>query len=123
VICDQGATPSGTIACVATPPESTKTTLSQRLRAHAATHWPQLAQLRIRHRGVFAYIDSQLANGDTLPLMRLRYTGSATHWGFALHLASTNTYQDSILPTGDFTGTPEEALDCACGLYLADPDL
>jgi hypothetical protein len=24
--------------------------------------------------------------------------------------------------TGSFTGTPEEALDCACGLYLDTPD-
>jgi len=25
------------------------------------------------------------------------------------------------LPTGSWTGSPEEALDCACGLYLSDP--
>jgi hypothetical protein len=29
--------------------------------------------------------------------------------------------QDSILPDGAFTGSPEQALDTACGLYLADP--
>src|SRR5215211_1043787 len=26
-----------------------------------------------------------------------------------------------MLPSGEFAGTPEEALDCACGLYLGDP--
>jgi len=26
-----------------------------------------------------------------------------------------------MLPTGMSTGTPEEALDTACGLYLNDP--
>jgi len=25
------------------------------------------------------------------------------------------------LPTGAFEATPEDALDCACGLYLDDP--
>jgi hypothetical protein len=36
-------------------------------------------------------------------------------------LASRDGYEDSILPTGPPIGAPEEALDCACGLYLADP--
>jgi hypothetical protein len=70
-------------------------------------------------RGAFAYIDGELPDGEVLPLMRLRYAGSASTRGFALHLASTNKYEDSILPTGSFTGTPEDALDCACRLYLA----
>jgi hypothetical protein len=26
-----------------------------------------------------------------------------------------------MLLSGEFAGTPEEALDCACGLYLGDP--
>ncbi|WP_406422546.1 hypothetical protein [Streptomyces sp. NBC_00842] len=39
------------------------------------------------------------------------------------NLASTDKYEDSILPTGSFVGSPEEALDCACGLYLATPDI
>lgn len=56
-----------------------------------------------------------------LPLMRLRYGGSAARWGFAMYLASKDGYQDSALPTGDFAGAPEDALDTACGLYLGDP--
>jgi hypothetical protein len=55
--------------------------------------------------------------------MRLRYGGSASTWGFALYLASTDEYQDAILPTSGFAGTPEDALDCACGLYLIDPSI
>jgi hypothetical protein len=51
--------------------------------------------------------------------MRLRYGGSATRWGFAIYLASGNGYRDSILPTGTFAGSPQDALDCACDLYLA----
>jgi hypothetical protein len=75
----------------------------------------------VRFRGAFAYIAATLADGDTLPLMRLRYGGSATRWGFAVYLASKDGYEDSILHTGNFAGTPEDALDTACGLYLNDP--
>ena len=105
-----------------TPPDSTKTSLHQRLHTHARTHWPHLADLHIRHHGTFAYIHAELPNGDIVPLMRLRYTGSATHWGFALYLASTGKYDNAILPTGSHTGTPEQALDCAAGLYLTNAD-
>lgn len=73
-----------------------------------------------RFRGAFAYVDATLTDGAVLPLMRLRYLGSARTWGFAIYLASNGKYQDSVLPSGNPTGTPEEALDCACRLYLAD---
>ena len=36
-------------------------------------------------------------------------------------LASKDGYEDSVLPTGDLAGAPEDALDTACGLYLGDP--
>ena len=48
-------------------------------------------------------------------------TGSASLWGFAIWLASRDGYQESVLPSGLPIGAPEEALDCACGLYLNDP--
>lgn len=106
---------------MAAPPESTKTSLQQRLSARRRERWPQLAALHVRFRANFAYVTGQLPDGDTQPLMRLRYGGSASRWGFAIYLASKDGYQDSALPTGAFAGTPEEALDCACGLYLSDP--
>ena len=53
-----------------------------------------------------------------MPLCRLRYNGSASTWGFAIYLASRNGYDDNILPSGLHAGSSEEALDCACGLYL-----
>ncbi len=106
-----------------TPADPIKSSLAQKLTTRARTAWPQLAAVTVRHRGAFAYVEGQLASGENLKLMRLRYIGSATVWGFALHLASTDTYEDTILPTGGFAGTPEDALDCACGLYLAGPEL
>jgi hypothetical protein len=62
----------------------------------------------------------QLPDGTTLPLCRLRYAGSATTWGFAVYRASHNDYAKSVLPSGYPAGTPQEALDCACGLYLGE---
>jgi hypothetical protein len=103
---------------MATPPPSTKTSLGQRLNLHARAHWPQLAQVEVRFRGAFAYIDGHLNTNEVLPLCRLRYAGSASRWGFAIYRASHNDYQDNVLPSGFTAGSPEEALDCACRLYL-----
>ena len=72
---------------MATPPQSTKTSLQQRLSLRARERWPQLAGVHVRFHGQFAYITGELADGDTLPLMRLRYGGSASQWGFAAYLA------------------------------------
>jgi hypothetical protein len=104
-----------------TPPASTKNSLAQRVNLHARHSWPALDTIRVRYRGQFAYLDGHLADGEAMPLCRLRYGGSANRWGFAIYLASRGGYEDSILPTGHSTGSPEEAIDCACGLYLNDP--
>jgi hypothetical protein len=111
---------SGSMTPMGSPPESTKTSLHQRLSAHARQRWPLLAGIDVRFRANFAYVTGRLPDGDTVPLMRLRYAGSATRWGFAIYLASKDGYQDSVLPNGLFAGTPEDALDCACALYLGD---
>ena len=103
------------------PPDSTKTSLAQYLQARARSRWPALADLTVRHRGRFAYVTGRLTDGTVLPLCRLRYTGYARDWGFAIYRASHHDYQDSILPSGLPVGSPEEALDTACGLYLNDP--
>ena len=104
-----------------TPPASTKTSLAQRLNDHARNRWPALDNVAVRFRGQFAYLDAHLTDGDIMPLCRLRYGGSASSWGFAIYLASRDGYEDSILPNGHTAGSPEDALDCACGLYLNDP--
>jgi predicted kinase len=49
---------------------------------------------------------------------RLRFNGVLHTWGFALYLASNGKYEDSLLPTGLPFGSPEQALDCACGRAL-----
>jgi hypothetical protein len=112
---------TGDTGLMASPPASTKTSLGQKLRARARDRWPQLAGVDVRFRGKFAYVTGQLPSGQGLPLCRLRYVGYASTWGFAIYRASHDDYQDNYLPSGQPSGTPEEALDCACGLYLADP--
>lgn len=101
-------------------PESTKSSLSQRLSARARERWPGLKAVKVRFRSGFAYVDGQVGE-ELTRLFRLRYAGSASRWGFAIYRASHDDYEDSFLPTGSIGGSPEEALDCACGLYLGDP--
>ena len=102
-------------------PTSTQASLRQRLSDRARERWPQLAQIQVRYRAGFAYVDGVLADGAQLRLCRLRYAGYANQWGFAIYRASHNDYEDSYLPTGSMGGAAEDALDTACGLYLGDP--
>jgi hypothetical protein len=77
--------------------------------------------VHVRFRTRFAYVDGELEGGEVLPLCRLRYQDSASLWGFAVYLASRAGYEDSVLPSGLPVGTPEEALDCACGCTSMTP--
>jgi hypothetical protein len=109
------------MAAVAKYPDSTKTSLEQRLRARARERWPQIASVHIRHRGTFSYVDATLTDATTLKLCRLRYVGSAHDWQFAIYRASHDDYDESVFFTGLPVGTCQDALDTACGLYLNDP--
>jgi len=71
---------------MARPPESTKTSLHQRLAARARERWPQLSGITVRYH----------------------------------YRASHDDYEKSVLPSGYPAGTPQEALDWACGLYPGD---
>jgi hypothetical protein len=95
-------------------PESTKISLAQRLRTHARQNWPQLAAVHVRYRGQFAYVEGELSDGERLPLMRLRYGGSAHRWGTAIYVASKDSYEDQIW----FSGSTEEVFDLVCELQV-----
>lgn len=101
-------------------PEPARWEVERRLELRRRERWPALHDLKVRYRGDYAYVSGTDPDGP-LSLCRLRWTGSPDHWGFACYLASKDGYEDSVLPTGSFSGTPEEALDCVCGLYLNDP--
>ena len=106
---------------MATIPTSTQTSLWQRLTSralNAGPRWPRSTSAT----GPGSPTSTRVVpDGETLPLCRLRYAGSANQWGFAIYRASHDDYEDSYLPTGYPVGTAEEALDTACGLYLSDP--
>lgn len=70
-------------------------------------------------RGGFAYVTAAPDGEDPQPLFRLRYGGSAHSFGFAVHSRATGRYEDTVLLTGSPVGTPQQALDTACTLYLA----
>ena len=112
---------SATMEVMPVPPARLKTYLAGHLDFHASTRWPQLEEITITWRGGYGYVTAHLPGDEQLPLYRLRYLGSDTDWGFALYRASSERYDDTPLPDGNPSGSPEQALDCALGLYLADP--
>jgi len=102
-------------------PESTRSSITLRLLRHAGEHWPRLENLQVTCRGGFAYATAALPGSEPQPLFRLRYGGSAHSFGFPLYSYASERYDDAILLTGSPIGTPQEALDTACTLYLAGP--
>ena len=106
---------------MARPPESTRTSLRQRLAARARERWPQLAGITVRYHGEFAYVAGQLPDGTTLPLMRLRYAGSATTWGFAIYRASHDDYDKSLLPAATRPTPPKRPSTAPAASTSATP--
>jgi len=102
-------------------PHGSPSGIGQRLSAYARAEWAAAGgregavPRRLR-------VEGQLLDGDTLPLTRLRYGGSAARWGFAMYTwpARMGTKRPSCPPTLSLV-PPEDALDCATGLYLGQP--
>lgn len=87
---------------------------------HAETAWPDLDEVTIRWRGSYGYVTAHLETDEKIPLCRLGYLGFDDVWEFAIYDPATDTYQDTLLPSGDNVGTVQEALDCAGRIHLAD---
>jgi hypothetical protein len=110
------------------PTRRQKTEAEGDLDHHAQQHWSQLGGVEVRWRGGYGYVIGYLdddeedldAPEETLPLCRIGYLGAPDDWAFALYDPATDSYQDSILPDGSFTGTLQDILDCACRVHLAD---
>ena len=88
-------------------PESTRSSITVRLLDHAERNWPQLAKVRARYHGSFAYITGVLY-GHQIPLFRRRYGGSAHSFGFAIYSAASNRYEDAVLLTGSPSAHPKK---------------
>jgi hypothetical protein len=104
-------------------PERARLELERRLDEHRDRRWPELKDLRVRFRGNYAYVAATLPDRCDQSLFRLRWTGGRDRqrWAFAIWLASKDGYEVFVLPSGSSTGIAKEAMDCACGFYLADP--
>lgn len=116
-------------------PEHVREVLRARLERHARASWDERCrEVVVRFRGPYAYVDAFTSGGwyppgatpeerariDSVPvhLCRLGYLGSPERWAFSFFKYSNEVYEPSILPSGSFAGTPEEAFDCCAELYL-----
>ena len=124
-------------------PEGVRRRTEERIRRHAEQRFAgRYTRLDVRFRGQFCYVDAytepeelpnwpppdwpetreehyeRLRNTPT-HLMRLRYFGDIERWGFAFYAYSSDRYELSVFPTGEFLGTPEDALDAAGAAYLS----
>ena len=88
---------------------------------HASQRWPALEEVTVSWRGSYGYLTGYLSedDDDTIKLCRIQYLGDDTEWAFAIWQASSDSYADAVLLTGQPTGHPNQALDTACTLYLA----
>jgi hypothetical protein len=62
----------------------------------------------------------RIAGSDTIPtrLCRLGYLGDINKWQYAFFKYSDMKYALSVVASGSFEATPEEAFDCSAGVYL-----
>jgi hypothetical protein len=51
-------------------------------------------------------------------LCRLRYSGDDEHWGFAFFAYSSEKYELSVFPSGQFFGPPEDAFEVSANVHL-----
>lgn len=123
-------------------PETVKRSIEQRIRQYAEQHFAgHYTRLDVRFRGQFCYIDAYIEpeltptwppadwpetreeyierlRATPTHLCRLRYFGEEDRWSFAFFTYSNERYEFSMFPSGDFFGTPEEALELSADAYL-----
>ena len=98
-----------------------KHSLTVRLNEHARNHWPALAGVDVRFR------PTSPTSTDAAPTARSSNSAGCATAAPPTTGASpstepaTTTTKTHTCPTGTPVGTPEQALDCACTLYVDDP--
>ena len=116
-------------------PKAVRDQLRVRLARHVRTKWKgRCREVAIRFRGAYAHIDAFPAKREYLPrispeeraiidatpthLCRLGYLGIGGVWEYAFFKYSDEKYALSLVASGSFEATPEQAFDCAAGVYL-----
>jgi hypothetical protein len=122
-------------------PPTIQIDVERRIRKIAEEHFnDRYTRLEIRFRNQFCYIDAytepsvsenwpppdwsetrdefleRMRNTPT-HLCRLRYFGD-DRWGFAFFAYSSEKYELSMFPSGEFLGTPEDAFFVSAQAYL-----
>ena len=107
-----------------TPDQQTRNAVTARIIAHVTAGWPRLGEPLVRHRGLYCYVAALLPGyREPMPILRLRWQGSADQWAIAIYKASTGQYSETELPGafGGVTGTPEQGIDETFILYAGPP--
>jgi len=134
---DRGGTPI---------PPTVRERTDERIRSYAERHFRgNYTRLGIRFQKQFCYIDAftepdvpkrwpppevpdlhetreervEQLRETPIHLCRLRYFRDDDRWSFAMFGYSNEKYALTILPSGEFFGTPEEAFAAAAGAYLS----
>jgi hypothetical protein len=102
------------------PDQQTRNAVTRRIIAHVTAGWPRLGEPLVRCRGQYCYVAALLpGHREPMPILRLRYQGSASDWVIGIYKASTGRYSENELPGafGGATGTPEQGIDETFILY------
>lgn len=116
-------------------PQAVQEALRTRLEAHVRKNWGNRCRtIVVRFRDAFAYVDAFPAERRYLPgttreekawidatpihLCRLRYLGHPDLWEYAFYKYSDERYALSLVASGSFQATPEQAFDTSAGAYL-----
>jgi hypothetical protein len=116
-------------------PKGVREELADRLLRHVARRWTgRVRKILLRFHGAYAYIAAvEASKGENLPsqvcryvdegevpveLCRLGYLASIDRWAYAFFKYSDECYAPSVVASGSFQATPEQAFDCAAGVYL-----
>ena len=125
--------------------ETVRDRTRRRILAHAEKHYAgRYTSLDIRFRGALCYIDAYVEPdvppnwppkdwGETrdemiqrlrqtpVHLVRLRYFGADDRWSLAFYTYSNDRYEPCVFRSGEFIGTPEQALDTGSFYLPLDP--
>ncbi len=115
--------------------EGVRKELAARLLRHVRRRWTgRVRRILLRFHGAYAYVAVvETARGEKveprvcryieegevpLQLCRLGYVASIDQWAYSFFKYSDGRYEPSVVASGSFLATPEQAFDCAAGVYL-----
>ncbi|MEK7486777.1 MAG: hypothetical protein AABZ60_20840 [Planctomycetota bacterium] len=101
-------------------PDEIKKEVEKRLLLAAKIKFKKDPKLRVRFKNQFCYVDSNQDSVEPVPLCRLRYSEfkEPKAWSIAFFAYSSEKYEPCVYPSGEWHGTPEEALDVV-SVYLS----